>query len=93
MSDTTELAALLREIRDQQREQLRTQAEALALQREHFAMARVQLDRAERINDRADAIQARASTAGKIALWLAVPALALILLLVLWSALAEMAWF
>ncbi|MFS8063724.1 MAG: hypothetical protein ACMG5Z_03950 [Luteimonas sp.] len=82
MSD--EVAALLREIRDQQRLQLERQADALAMQRDQFALYRSQLDRVERINDRAEAIQGRASKAAKLVLWIALPLLALLLALLFW---------
>ncbi|HET6396749.1 MAG TPA: hypothetical protein VFF91_07915 [Pseudoxanthomonas sp.] len=74
MSD--EIAALLREIRDDQRQ-------ALALQREHIAMYQQQLARIERINDRAESIQGRAAGAVKVVLWVALPLVLLLLSLVL----------
>jgi len=61
MADDTEIAALLRDIRDNQRE-------AIALQREHMQMYQRQLDRIERINDRAEALQGRAGKAIRIIL-------------------------
>jgi len=64
MSD--EIAALLSEIRDQQRLQLERQLEALTVQREQFALYQGQLDRVDRINDRAERIQGHA---GKAANW------------------------
>ena len=79
-----EVAALLREIRDQQGLQLERQAEALAMQRDQFALYRSQLDRIERINDRAEAIQGRAGKAAKFVLWIAVPLVILVLALMLW---------
>jgi ABC-type uncharacterized transport system involved in gliding motility auxiliary subunit len=79
-----EVAALLREIRDQQCLQLERQAEALAMQRDQFALYRGQLDRVERINDRAEAIQGRASKAAKLVLWIALPLLVLLLALMSW---------
>ena len=82
MSD--EVAALLREIRDQQRLQLEGQADALAMQRDQFELYRSQLDRVERINDRAEAIQGRAGKAAKLVLWIALPLLALLLALMFW---------
>ena len=92
MIDDTEHTALLRAIHDQQGQQLHLQTEALELQREHFALARAQLERAGSLHDRAEAMQSRAARTGRIAMWLALPALALILLLVLWSVFAELAW-
>ena len=79
-----EVAALLREIRDQQRLQLERQSEALAMQRDQFALYRSQLDRVERINDRAEAIQGRAGKAVKLVLWIALPLLVLLLALMFW---------
>ena len=83
MTDQDESIALLREIRDGQRE-------ALALQREHISMYQRQLDRIERINDRAEAIQGRAGKAMKFILWIAVPLVALLLLLMMWPYLKYM---
>jgi ABC-type uncharacterized transport system involved in gliding motility auxiliary subunit len=82
-----EVAALLREIRDQQRLQLERQADALAMQREQFALYRSQLDRVERINDRAEAIQGRAGKAVKLVLWIALPLLLLLLAMMSWPSL------
>jgi hypothetical protein len=76
MADETELA-LLREIRDNQRE-------ALQMQREHMQLYQQQLARVERINDRAESIQGRAGRAAKFILWIAVPLVALLLALMLW---------
>ena len=50
--DVEQLAGLLRDIRDGQREQL-------SIQREHFEIAKTQYDRANAINDRAERIQAK----------------------------------
>jgi hypothetical protein len=50
--DVEQLAGLLREIREGQREQL-------SIQREHFELAETQYDRANAINDRAERIQAK----------------------------------
>ena len=77
MADDPEIAGLIREIRDQQRE-------AIALQREHLGMAQQQLARAERINDRAEAIQARAGKAAKFILWVAIPLVGVLLALMFW---------
>jgi ABC-type uncharacterized transport system involved in gliding motility auxiliary subunit len=79
-----EVAALLREIRDQQRLQLERQSEALAMQRDQFALYRSQLDRVERINDRAEAIQGRAGKAAKFVVWIALPLLGVLLVLMFW---------
>jgi hypothetical protein len=76
MADDSELA-LLREIRDNQRE-------ALQVQREHMQLYEQQLARVERINDRAEAIQGRAGRAAKFILWIAIPLVFLLLVLMLW---------
>jgi hypothetical protein len=76
MADDTEIAALLRDIRDNQRE-------ALALQREHMQMYQHQLERIERINDRAEALQGRADKAVRIILAIAIPLVCLLLVLML----------
>lgn len=78
MADQSELTALLREIRDNQRE-------ALALQREHITMYQQQLGRIERINDRAEALQGRAGKAIRLILLIAVPMVCLLLILMLAS--------
>ena len=78
MADQTELTALLREIRDNQRE-------AIALQREHILAYQRQLERIERINDRAEAIQGRAGKAMKVIALIAVPLVCLLLILMLAS--------
>jgi hypothetical protein len=79
-----EIAALLREVRDQQRLQIERQAEALALQRRQFEIYESQLGRVEHINDRAEAIQHRAARAVRVVLWIALPLLFLSLAMVLW---------
>ncbi|GAB3103805.1 hypothetical protein [Lysobacter terrae] len=76
MADSAELTALLREIRDNQRE-------AMALQREHIAMYQQQLTRIERINDRAEAIQGRAGKAIRFILLIAIPLVCVLLVLML----------
>ena len=76
MADESQLA-LLREIRDNQRE-------ALQVQREYIQLYQQQLARVERINDRAEAIQSRAGKAAKFILWVAIPLVALLLALMLW---------
>lgn len=75
MSD--DIAEVLREIRDNQRE-------ALQLQREHVRLYMEQLGRVERINDRAEAIQARAGRSIKVILLVAIPLLLLLILMMLW---------
>jgi hypothetical protein len=72
-----DIAALLREIRDNQRE-------ALQVQREHMALYTQQLARVERINDRAEAIQSRAGKSIKAVLWIALPLVGLLLVAMLW---------
>ncbi len=52
--DVEQLAKLLQEIREGQREQL-------SIQREHFELAKTQYDRANAINDRAERIQAKSA--------------------------------
>ena len=84
MTDTTALADLLREIRDQQREQIAMQTQALQLQSELFELSRSNLARAERINDRAEALQIRAGRVQRIALWVLVPALLIVLAMLVW---------
>ena len=76
MADDTGIAALLRDIRDNQRV-------AIALQREHMQMYQRQLDRIERINDRAEAIQGRAGKAVRFILLIAIPLVCLLLVLML----------
>lgn len=77
MADDTGIVALLRDIRDNQRE-------AIALQREHMEMYQRQLERIERINDRAEAIQGRAGKAIRFVLLIAIPLVCLLLLLMLY---------
>ena len=76
MADDTEIAALLRGIRDNQHE-------SIALQREHMQMYQRQLERIERINDRAEAIQGRAGKAVGLILLIAIPLVCLLLVLML----------
>ncbi|MFC0678842.1 hypothetical protein ACFFGH_13410 [Lysobacter korlensis] len=90
MADESDLASLLRMIRDQQREQLALQVQAIELQRAHFALAQSQIERVERINDRAEAIQARASATSKVAPWVIAPALVFAIVALLWSSYAGM---
>ena len=75
MSD--DIAALLREIRD-------NQLEALQLQREHVSLYLRQLDRVDRINSRAEVIQAGAGRLLKLVLYVAVPLLGLLILAMAW---------
>lgn len=59
--DIQRLAAVLEEIRDNQRLQLEHQAEALSLQREQFAFIQKQNERTERLQVRAEAIQEKSA--------------------------------
>ncbi len=77
MTDNPELAALLREIRDNQRE-------ALALQRQQHELVRSQMARAETLQNRAESLQGSAGKVIRGVLWIALPLLALVLLLMLW---------
>ena len=77
MDNDPQIAQLLREIRDQQRE-------SLALQREHIAAFKAQVERIERLNDRTASLQGRAGKALKALLWIVLPLLALVLLLMAW---------
>lgn len=77
MTAEADIAALLRDIRDQQRT-------ALELQRKHMALYRTQLDRVERINNRAEALQARSSRAIRLIMVVALPLAFLLLALMLW---------
>ena len=77
MDHDPQIAQLLREIRDQQRE-------SLALQREHIAAFKAQVERIERLNDRTESLQGRAGKALKALLWIVLPLLALVLLLMAW---------
>ena len=77
MDNDPQIAQLLREIRDQQRE-------SLALQREHIAVYKAQMERIERLNVQAESLQGRAGKALKGLLWFAIPLLVLVLLLMAW---------
>lgn len=85
MTDQSEATALLREIRDNQRLQLERQTEALEMQRRQFDLLRSQMERAESLQGRAEALQHRAGKAIKLVLWIAIPLLALLLILMLRS--------
>ena len=80
-----DVTALLREIRDNQRE-------ALAVQREHMALYAKQLERVERINDKAEALQARAARTVKYAAWL-LPVVLALLLAISWPYLRYFWWW
>ena len=93
MTPDDDTLAVLREIRDGQRLHLERQAEGLALQREQYEMYKRQFDRAELLQDRAETLQARhAKTIGtaRLALWIAVPALALLIGLDFWPRLVNL---
>ena len=77
MDNDPQIAQLLREIRDQQRE-------SLALQREHIAAFKAQVERIERLNDRTESLQGRTGKELKALLWIVLPLLALVLLLMAW---------
>ena len=87
-----EIAALLREIRDQQRLQIERQGEALALQRQQVERYESQMGRVEHINQRAEAIQRHAGKAMKVVLWVALPLVLLILATMLWPWLRYLAY-
>ena len=64
MSETDKLeqiAALLEEVRDNQRTQLEHQAESLAIQKEQFQIFLKQQEKTSQLQDRAEAIQAKSS--------------------------------
>ena len=83
------LAALLREIREGQRQQLERQEEALSIQRQHFEMAKTQYDRASAINDRAERIQAKSNAlidqSGRV-FKVVLPIIAVLLGVAVWAA-------
>jgi hypothetical protein len=87
-----EIAALLREIRDQQRLQVERQGEALALQKKQVERYESQMGRVEHINERAEAIQRRAGKAMKVVLWVALPLVFLVLATMLWPWLRYLAY-
>jgi len=87
-----EIAALLREIRDQQRLQVGRQREALALHKKQVDRYESQMGRVEHINERAEAIQRRAGKAMKVVLWVALPLVFLILATMLWPWLRYLAY-
>jgi hypothetical protein len=93
MTSNDDSLAVLREIRDGQRMQLERQAEALALQRQQYEMYKQQFDRAEKLQDRAEALQARHAKAlvfARVVLWIAVPALALLIAMASWPYLVNL---
>jgi len=87
-----EVAALLREIRDQQRLQIARQDETLALQKKQVERYESQMGRVEHINERAEAIQRRAGKAMKVVLWVALPLVFLVLATMLWPWLRYLAY-
>jgi len=87
-----EIAALLREIRDQQRLQVERQGESLALQKKQVERYESQMGRVEHINERAEAIQRRAGKAMKVVLWVALPLVFLVLATMLWPWLRYLAY-
>jgi hypothetical protein len=56
-SSSDEMAALLREIRDNQRRQIEMQTQALGLQREQYGLFKEQYEKASRLQDRAEDLQ------------------------------------
>ncbi len=81
------VAALLREIRDNQRLQLERQAEALALQREQLALVRTQYERTAQLQDRAERLQQRSGELverGRKVFAIILPVLVILLLYVTW---------
>lgn len=79
MADNEELAKLLREIRDDQRE-------ALALQRKQQQL----MERAEALQARAESLQGSAGKAIKVMLWIALPVIVFVLAMVVWPYLRYM---
>ena len=83
MDTNGDVTALLREIRDRQREQVE-------LQRRHLAAFESQLDRIERINARAEALQDRARNNLRLVGWLLVPLALVIAALAFWPAVRDL---
>ena len=83
---TEEVAIILKEIRDNQRE-------AIALQREHMALAAKQFARAERLQDRAEALQARVGHVQKFASYVLLPVIVIVLAFLLWPYLRYLWWW
>ena len=81
------IIALLEEIRDAQKEQLKRQEKALAMQQEQFSIVKIQFERAEKLNNKAEAIQEKGanliSNAGKL-FKLIVPILVLLIAYISW---------
>ena len=84
MTDDTACQALLREIRDNQRQQIALQMQALDVQREHVALAARRMERAERLQDRAEALQSRYGGVQKLVIWLLVPMLLVVFAMIVW---------
>lgn len=83
-AESTEVADLLREIRDGQRLALERQSEALAMQREQIALVKQQFDRAERINLKAEALQDRAAKGMRVVVFVLIPLAAIGIVVLLW---------
>ena len=83
----SDVAQLLRELRDGQRLQLEHQAQALAMQREQVALVKQQFDRAERLQANAERMQQRGGRALKVIVFGLLPlmAAAIVLLIVRWG--------
>jgi len=57
MEDDNEQLQLLRQIRDNQLQQLKSQSESLDIQKQQFELYSTQLQQSEKLHDRAEAIQ------------------------------------
>lgn len=85
--ESQELATILKDIRDHQKQQLDCQAEALKLQREQFKLIQKQAERHERIQDRAESIQEKGAQMVAVArktLFFLLPVIVLLLIYVSW---------
>ena len=81
------VAALLQEIRDNQKLQLERQAEALALQKQQFELVRDQYANTVRIQDRAEALQDKSAqivAASRKVLAVVIPIIVALLIYVSW---------
>ena len=83
LENDAEVLALLRALRDGQRQHLERQAEALAMQREQVDLVKRQFDRAERLQERAEALQERGAKAMRLVLFVLIPLLLLAVLVLL----------
>jgi len=81
------VAALLEEIRDNQKIQLERQAEAMALQKQQFELVRDQYAKTMRIQDRAEALQDKSAqivAASRKVLAIVIPIIVALLIYVSW---------